>query len=191
MKSHAAFRIIVLLFALSTSLLSLDAQKKTRLGINLTSNYDENTYYTPEAGLVFERQFSKHSGIEAGLNYRTYQVQLYLIYNNESYYPFISEHYISMPLTYKLYTRIINLSLGLTYDYYIGFRQLDEDLTVTSYHMGYDYYMGAIGKISKEIMLGDDLILEPEIKVNLLFDEISYKNYIGFGLNLKFDLSKE
>jgi len=191
MKRHAAFRIIILLSALLVLQLSLYSQKKTRLGIDLTSNYDENTSFKPEAGLIFERQFSKHSGIEAGLNYRTNQVQLYMIYNNESYYPFISEHYISVPLTYKYYTRIINLSLGLSYDYYIGYRQLDDDLTVTSYHMGYDYYMGALAKVSRQICLGDDLVLEPEIKVNLLYDEISVKNYIGFGLSLKFDVSKE
>jgi hypothetical protein len=191
MKSNAVFRIIMLLSALSASQLSLNAQKKTCLGINLTSNYDEITTITPETGLVFERQFSKHSGIETGINYRTYQVQYYLLINNESYYPFISERYISVPLTYKFYTKIINLSLGLTYDYYIGFRQLDEGLKLTSYHVGYEYYMGAIGKISKKIVLGDDLILEPEIKVNLLLDENWYKDYIGFGLNLKFDLSKE
>jgi hypothetical protein len=55
---------------------------------------------------------------------------------------------------------------------------------------GDEYFLGLIGKISKSISLGDNFILEPEIKFNVLILHYE-KYYIGFGLISKFDLHKK
>jgi hypothetical protein len=179
--------LILLVFQFQTPSL---AQQKTRLGLNLTTNFDQYSNFKPEIGFVFERQITKHSGLETGINYRTYQQNFLFIIDNQSTYPTINEMFISIPISYKFYSKIVNVGLGITYDYYLGWKQLGGSTEMTSYLPGDDYFMGFIGKISRQISLGDNFILEPEIKFNLLI--IPYeRHYIGFGLVAKFDLHKE
>lgn len=163
---------------------------QTRLGLNITTNINQLYNIEPEIGFVFEKQATVHSGFETGINYRTYQRELYFLVNNQSYYPLIIEKYISIPVSYKFYSKIINAGLGATFDYYVDWKQTGGNGEMTSYMPGDEYFLGLIGKISKPIFLGDNFILEPEIKFNLLI--IPYpRHYMGIGLVSKFDLHKE
>jgi hypothetical protein len=166
------------------------SQQRTLIGVNLTSNYDTYTTIKPEIGLVFERQVTVHSGMEIGFNYRTYQREFLLLINNQTYYPLIAEKYFSIPISYKFYSKIVNVGFGLTLDYNLGWKQINSTLDLISYTPDYDYYAGMIAKISKQIHLGDDFLLEPEIKVNILVIPFE-RSYIGFGLVAKFDLHKD
>ena len=179
--------LFLLLFLLNSA---LSAQNRTLIGVNLTTNYDTYTFIKPEAGLIFERQITLHSGIEAGINYRTYQLQLYFLVNNQSYYPLINEKYISIPVSCKFYTKVINASLGISYDYYIGWSQRNSDADVVSYRQEYDYYLGPFAKISRQINLGNNLVLEPELKATILVVP-QLMEYYGFGLVGKFCLRKD
>jgi hypothetical protein len=190
MTKQSILRLLVLLLFVIQSQAIIFAQQKARLGINLTTNINQFYNIEPEIGIVFERKVSKHSGFETGINFRTYQNQFLIIINNQASYPLISEKYISIPLSYKFYSKIVNAGLGITYDYYRGWRQLGGSTEVTSYWPGDDYLLGIIGKIGKQISLGDKFILEPEIKFNLLVFP-SQKHYLGFGLVTKVDLQKE
>lgn len=190
MKTTAPKKIFVILLLMLQSSGLILAQQRTSLGFNLTTNFDYYTNIKPETGFVFERQVTKHSGMEMGINYRTYQRELFLLLNNEVYYPLISEKYISIPISYKFYSKIVNVGLGLTFDYNIGWKYSNTTIDIITYRPDYDYYAGLIVKISKEILLGDDLILEPELKTNALIIP-SERFYTGMGIVLKFDLTKD
>ena len=179
--------LLLLIFQFQTTIL---AQQETRLGLNLTTNIDQFSNIKPEIGILFERKITNHSGFETGINYRTYQQNFLFIIDNQSTYPTLNEMFISIPISYKFYSKIVNAGLGITYDYYLGWKQLGGSTELTSYLPGNDYFMGLIGKISRLISLGDNLILEPEIKFNLLIIP-SERHYFGFGLITKFDLHNE
>ncbi len=181
--------ILLFLLTLQASEIIL-SQQRTLIGVNLTSNFDSYTTIKPEIGLVFERQVTNHSGIEMGFNYRTYQREFVLIINNESFYPFIGEKYLSIPISYKFYSKIVNAGFGLTLDYNLGWKQISGTFDLTSYRPDYDYYAGLIAKLSKQIHLGNDFLLEPEIKANVLVIPFE-RSYIGFGIVAKFDLHKD
>jgi len=189
MTKQSILRLLILLLFVVQSQALIHAQQKTRLGINITTNIDQFSNIKPEVGILFEKQISNHSGFEVGVNYRTYQQEFLIIINNQAYYPSINEKYISIPFSYKFYSKIVNAGLGITYDYYLGWKQLGGSTEMTSYRPGDDYFMGLIGKISQQISLGDNFILEPEIKFNILVVP-SERHYFGFGLITKFDLQK-
>jgi hypothetical protein len=190
MTKQPIFRFLILILLVFQFQTSILAQQKTRLGLNLTTNIDQYSNIKPEIGFLFERQITNHSGFETGINYRTYMHEFLVIVDNLAFYPQINEKYISIPFSYKFYSKIINAGLGITYDYYLGWKQLGGSSDVTSYWPGDDYFLGLIGKISKQISFGENFILEPEIKLNLLILPYN-RNYIGCGLITKFDLVKE
>lgn len=188
MKIKSLKTLTLFLFLLFPSI--LPAQNKTIVGFNLTTNYDYYTTIKPEAGLIFEKQLTTHSGFETGINFRTYQWELYVLINNQSYYPLISEKYISIPLSYKYYTKIVNASLGITYDYYVGWSQKNSSIDVTNFTKTDNYYLGLLAKISKPIRLDQDLVIEPELKANILLIP-SLIEYYGLGITVRFNLNKD
>jgi hypothetical protein len=190
MKSHKILPVLIAILLLFQSTGYVLAQHSGRIGINITTNFSDYIYrILPEAGLVFEKQITKHSGIEASVNFRTYEWQILILYGvNSEMYPVVMEKYISVPVLYKFYSRIVNIGAGISYDYYLGWKQLTGEESLTSYWPGADYYIGLIGKISKKLTLSDNMILEPEVKFNILIDTDKY--YLGFGLVAKFNLSQ-
>lgn len=190
MTKQSILRFLILFLFVVQSQAIIFAQQKSQLGLNLTTNIDQSLNIKPEIGILFERQMSNHSGFEVGINYRTYQQQFSILIDNKASYPLISEKYITIPFSYKFYSKILNAGLGFTYDYYLGWEQLGGSIGMTSYLPGDDYFIGIIGKISKQISLGDKVYLEPEIKFNLIVVPHE-KQYFGFGFIIKFDLQKE
>jgi hypothetical protein len=185
MKKLAAFLFMTLI---ATS--ALLAQQRTLLGINLTSNFDTYSIIKPEIGVVFERQFTNNSGFELGLNYRTYQNELFFIYDNQAYYPEIVDKYFSIPVIYKFYTKFLKLGAGLTFDYNLGREQRNVSATHFIFETDYDYYVGSIVKLSREFHLDDTFVIEPEVKANFIFIPFE-RHFIGVGINAKFDLHKD
>ena len=185
MKRYLSIITFLLCFATVTL-----AQEETRLGFNLTTNFDTYKTIKPEFGLVFEKRATEHSGIELGLNYRTYYREMLLLINNTAYYPFVSERYITVPVTYKYYSKIINVSGGLSFDYFAGWRQTGGEIDLTSYRPGERYYAGLLAKVSREISVGSNFLLEPELKFNALLIPYS-RFYGGVGIVGKFRLGRE
>ncbi len=188
MAKHTLTRIILIILLVFQSHENIAAQQKSRIGINITTNILSYSYVKPEIGLVFERQFTAHSGIEANLNFRTFAREFYTgSGGGSSVYHLVNERYITIPVTYKYYTKIVNASLGVSYDYYLGWKEQYLSQGLVSYWPGADYYIGAIGKISRQFALGEKFVLEPEVKFNITL--VPYdKYYFGIGLVGKFDL---
>ncbi len=175
---------IVLLFE-SLSLISF-GQKATYTGITLTTEMTSEGDVVAGLGLNIERKITKHSGIESGLYYRTYKTSLYIStgtdYNNFA----ISERHISLPVLYKFYSRIINFSVGPTFDFYVGWKQKSGYVIVNTYSIDPSFAFGFITKFSKQINLSDHLFLEPELRLNPI---LTYNRaYIGLGIAAKYKL---
>jgi hypothetical protein len=165
------------------------AQQRTSIGLNLTTNIDQFSNIEPETGILFERQINSHSGFEAGINYRTYRQEFMVLINNQASYLYIREMFLSVPVSYKFYSKIVNLGVGISFDYFLDWKQLRGTPEMTSYWPGSDYFIGALGKISREIPLGDNFSIEPEVKFNLIIIP-SLRHYLGFGLVSRFNLHK-
>lgn len=185
------FLFFLFLFILFSS--SLTAQKTTLAGINFTTEtYGEQL--RPGIGLVIERKLTKRSGIESGIYYRTYHTDWSTTLTNGSnppviFYYTIAERFVSLPILYKFYSRIVNLSAGLSFDFYMGYRQKNKSgtpLVVTSYNIDPNMAIGVQVKMSKPIKLDDKLILEPELRLNPV---ITYeRSYAGIGITAKYRL---
>ncbi len=179
------FPVLILVFTYFSN--PVVAQNQSYLGINITSNLTGEMSIKPEIGLVLEKHITNHSGIEANLNFSTYQRSGYVYTSQYSEAFSVNEKYISIPVLYKFYSKIANFGLGITYDYFVGWKQLSGSPDITSYRSGVDYLIGLIGKISKQVVLGDNLILEPEVKCNVHIQPFD-RYYIGFGIIAKFKL---
>lgn len=176
--------IAVTLFSLNTS-----AQKENRVGIEVTG---ENTGGGFAAGLgaTFERKLSRHSGFETGVFYRTIRRDFYVVLQNNFYSYTMAERYLSIPFLYKFSSSIVNVSVGPTVDFFIGWKEKNrrDETHVDSYSATTSAFLGALLKISKEINLSDNLILEPELRLNPV---INNNNIYGGGIAVKYKLSNK
>lgn len=185
------YYFLILLFALVS--FNLMAQKTTLAGINFTTEtYGEQLRLG--IGLVIERKLTRRSGIESGIYYRTYHTDWSTTLTNGSnppviFYYTIAERFVSLPILYKFYSSIVNLSAGLSFDFYMGYRQKNKSgppLIVTSYNFEPNMAVGVQVKMSKTIRLDEKLILEPELRFNPV---ITYRRaYGGLGITAKYRL---
>ena len=172
------------------------AQKSTAIGINFTF---ESTYgpLRPGIGATAERQLTRHSGIESGIYYRNHVYNQYLTFEGppgSPAWPFtnatltISERLLSIPVLYKYYSRIVNASIGPTFDFYIGWRQKNSTplLTVNEYNVDPNFSLGAMIKISKNIPVASRISIEPELRYNVIFE--FEREHVGFGVAAKYKL---
>lgn len=167
------------------------AQPTNYVGLNFTveSTSDE---FRPGIGIVYDRQMTRHSGLQTGVFYRNYAQDGYVTYTDgwgTHYIPFtVSERHLSVPVLYKFYSRIVDIAAGPTFDFYMGWKQRGKtgDLEVDSYNIDPAFAMGLLAKISKRIRLSEGFTLEPEVRANPLFTNNRY--YVGFGIAGKYRL---
>lgn len=171
----------------------LTAQKTTLVGINFTAE-TSGSHFRPGFGVMIEHKFTKKSGIETGLYYRNYsRTNTYLFQNSAGtglvpYTIILVERFISFPLLYKFYSRLVNVSAGLSFDFYTGFRHKNksQQITVTDYSIDPNMAIGVQVKISKPIKLDNKFLLEPEFRFNHV---ITYgRTYGGLGITAKYRL---
>lgn len=105
-----------------------------------------------------------------------------------NYFMSVTERYLSLPLLLKFYSRFLNVSIGPSVDYFVGWRETSSysNVKTTSYKVRPLMNMGIMGKISKAIVLTDKIILEPEIRFNPMFKHDKY--YVGIGIGVKYKL---
>lgn len=100
----------------------------------------------------------------------------------------VIESYVSVPVLFKFYSGIVNISLGGCFDYFIGgYAKPEPYLKLISVKMDPNYFLGIVCKISKDIKISEKLILEPEIKING-FPAPADHSFIGLGIKLKYRL---
>lgn len=143
--------------------------------------------FAPNVGLSFEARFTRHSGIETGFYYRNVTSAAGYYYEGEgkfNSYPSGHRRYLSIPLLYKYYSRIVNVGLGITYDFMFD----HTTMTYASYGKEQDKNrVGIMLKVSKDITLYKGLFLEPEFHFNPFWaDGGCEKSWIGFQIGLKY-----
>jgi hypothetical protein len=149
---------------------SLSAQHKM-LGIKGTIGTTEgSTSYT--MGIDFEQKLSTRWGYTFGAFHKTN-----MIFNP------IKLYFIHMPATVRYYTRYVNVSAGLSGDFFTG-NSTPNGYTNVQADMDPAFQLGFLGSISKDIHLNKHLIIEPEIYINPSINGIL--NYYGVGLSLKY-----
>lgn len=179
---------IFLIIAVTLTSLAAGAQKENRAGIDLTGE-DTGGGFAAGLGLTFERKLSRHSGFETGLFYRTIRRDFYVIIQNNFYSYSIAERYLSLPILYKFYSPVVNVSIGPTVDFFIGWKEKNRrDETHVDTYTATSAFFGGMLKVSKEINLSDKLILEPELRLNPV---INNNNIYGGGIAVKYRLAKK
>jgi|GEM_PF-1235413 len=180
---------VISIFLFTT--ISLYSQKQQLVGLNINGLMTNESRFNIGFGVLYENQLSKHHGFELGLNYRSkimgeyYTVATLNIFNQLTE---IKEGYLNLPIMYKFYSKIVNLSTGISFDYFVGAKDITnfEDIELISYDINPKLYTGWIFKISKNINLTPKFILEPEIQFNPVFN-YNY-SYYGGAIRLKYKL---
>lgn len=141
--------------------------------------------FAPNAGLSFEARITRHSGIETGFYYRNVKFPSGTTMDGMATpYPATNQRYFSIPLLYKYYSRIVNVGVGITYDFMFD----HTTMYVNSYGKEQDKNrMGIMLKVSKDITLYRGLFLEPEFHFNPFWaDGSCEESWIGFQIGLKY-----
>lgn len=179
-------KYILIISALFISNFSF-SQKASFIKLNLTNEFIENKSFISGFRISTERQITEHSGIETGIWYRHYKVHGSIRSDDLFYNYTLKEDHFSLPVLYKYYSSIIDLSVGPTIDLY-GVWSIDKnssDLKVISEEeekksLG----IGFLAKASKSIHVSDKFYLEPEIHYNPML--LIKRTFLGFGLSVKY-----
>lgn len=153
-------------------------------------------HVAPDFGASFEAQFTRHSGLETGLYYRNIKFREGFVSNHHGEpvpVPQTNARYLSLPIMYKFYSRILNFSVGLSFDYLIA-----HTTHAYTHYVPDKLILGVATKVSKEFVLVDNLIIElsfnfnPYISMNDLkklkemTDTISGSAWLGGSIGLKY-----
>ena len=95
---------------------------------------------------------------------------------------------MSLPVLYKYYSDIVNVSSGVTVDYFVGGSDKTKpgNVELTSYSIDPKLYIGWAFKVGKTIKLSPTFILEPEFQINPIFNYSYF--YYGASVKLKYKL---
>ncbi|MEO5890122.1 MAG: hypothetical protein ABIQ31_07715 [Ferruginibacter sp.] len=180
---------VALIFIIFLPSICFSQVKSTYVGLNVISEFESSLANgTPGVGITIERQLTKHSGIESGIYYRTHIYNQTFITNSTVFSFSVSEKYISLPLLYKYYSRIVNLSAGATVDYFAGWSQKSgtDGLKVNSHSVDPNFAFGIMAKAGKSFPINKQLFIEPELRFNYIMPTL--RNYFGIGVSLKYKL---
>ena len=167
------------------------AQKAKYVGLSGTLETSTNAF-KPGVGLHYEQRFTRRSGIETGLFYRNYQQGMFITLsdgmNSVSSSVNVAERHLSIPALYKFHTKIVNISAGPTFEFFMGWRQTNRDpiIKLDGYSLDNEFNIGLLAKISKDIRISDRFILEPEARFNPIVT--AGRGYLGFGIAGKYRL---
>ena len=184
------FQVFFVSVIIFTSL-NLFAQKAKYLGLNATLETSSSNF-RPSAGIIYEQRFTKRSGIETGIYYRNYIQNLVVIFNTPTSSDVanirLSERHLSIPALYKFYTRLVNISAGPSFEFYLGWKEKSDNQTIKTvdYSNNSAFNIGLMAKISRSIKLNERFNLEPEVRFNPIIT--NDRAYIGLGLAAKYKL---
>ncbi len=160
-----------LFFLLSLGLcVKSHSQRQTLAGLSVNGEIYPEINFKPNIAGTLERQITRHSGGETGLYYHTKLSTGIITHTDASgshAYSFtISQRHMTVPVLYKYYSNIINFSAGPAFDFYLGWKQKDDEFPfqMKSYDVNPHIKVGFLAKASKFITLNKQLILEPEIR---------------------------
>jgi len=182
-------KIICIVLLLCT--VALFSQKQQFVGFNFSGHIDNKSYFNEGIGVFYENKLTKHHGFEAGLDYLQMTEEIYDNNNGSgsSWLNIVKKGYLSLPVSYKFYTKIIDFSTGLGLTYFFQEKVYGALGTLpdpSTYEYGPNLYVGCNLKVSKDIRLSKKIILEPGIQFKMIF-AYEYPLY-GATLKLKYQL---
>jgi len=117
------------------------------VGVGLQSEFKSYNKLSLAYGLSYENQLSKHHGFEVDLNYRSSMLYFNLNapasgINNLDVA--VRENFISLPVFYRFYSTIVNLSTGFTFDYFVSGNYLPnaQNQVFSDYYIDPKLYIG-------------------------------------------------
>jgi len=167
------------------------AQKAKYIGLSGTLETSSNAF-KPGLGLQYEQRFTRRSGIETGMFYRNYQQGMIVTMTDGTNSVIstvdVAERHLSIPALYKFHTKIVNISAGPTFEFFMGWRQTNREpvIKVDGYNLQNEFNIGVLAKISKDIRINERFILEPEMRLNPIVT--NERAYLGFGIAGKYKL---
>ncbi len=174
------------------------ANSQTKFGVMLTLE-DANDVLSirPGFGLVLDHRFTRKSGIETGLFYRTFRTSGAFMTSepapaDDYFFPFeVRESYLSIPILYKFHSRVVNISAGPTLDFFVGWRDKStfSGVEVSDFSVDPSFSFGGMLKISKPIQISDNLFLEPDLRINPILT--SGRIYGGLGIAFSYLTKKD
>ena len=167
------------------------SQSKTNIGLNFTGERTSASDFVVGFGGVLERQFSKQHGLETGLYYRGFDLHSQVYVDGSLFGAYtIKEQHVSIPVLYKFYSSILNLSAGPTFDLYTGWKQGKSTILgrIPRFSVDDKFQIGLLVKVSKIIPITKKLFVEPELRYNPIFYQ--RRVYYGIGVVAKYALTK-
>lgn len=166
-------------------------QAQTRVGVMLIAeDANDDISLRPSVGLVIDHQVTRKSGIEKGIFYRTFlgTILVFTELNglSNTFFVNVRESHITLPILYKFHSRILNLSVGPTFDFFMGWKQTGgfQEVEVNDYSISPSFGFGGMLKVSKSIWLSDRMSLEPDLRLNPVLSRSII--YGGFGIAIKY-----
>lgn len=187
--------VLMAVFALANITFSQD-KSFTALGLALIAEGQDAI--SPTYGLSLEHKATKHSGFETGVYYRDFKQRYSYFYPSVSggrQFHDSTLTYLSIPLLYKFYSKVVNFEVGVTADFYLAgerlvfFNQSDVRTEAKKVYVP-KARAGIMLKLGKSINLGERLVIEPELRVNTLLESIEVYGpntlFVGLGMGIKY-----
>jgi hypothetical protein len=144
--------------------MSLSAQKQEFIGVGINSEMKNGENMRTGVAFSYENQLTKHHGFEIELNQRFADRYITGPVGDGTFQTsHIIENYLSLPILYKFYSNIVNLSTGLNIDYFVGWNDVTK-FGVTepnSYNINPKLYIGWV-KLGKRFLCHPNLFLNPK-----------------------------
>lgn len=138
-------------------------------------------------GVSFAVRLTRHSGVEIGVNYRvdksTYGGWDRPLEPREWLSGYTVDRYISIPVVYKYYSRILNFVAGVNYDIMTG-----SSRGMARYDHSDRNVFGLVVGVSKDIRLCKGLSIEPYFNLNPTKLWTDNKLWVSGGFGLKYVL---
>ena len=117
--------LLLTLFACFSQFSLAQEVKSNLIGVFALADYEPDKGVKPTFGFLFEHQFSKRSGFEAGVFYVTDRTSFHYSVSLpeggiETRFVEVGESYLSFPILYRHYTKAVTVSVGPSAEAFVG-----------------------------------------------------------------------
>ena len=189
MKAFHSLMLVAFLLCTRAS-----AQNFKLAGFNAHLNLypDEVSMRNLSLGATYEQKIKGNSGFETGLYYRSERsggVVSYMVGGASRSTTFaVSRRYLAVPVLYKYYGRVFNLSAGPVLDFFVDWKQTQgrNEVPITNYRVSPRVQLGYLIKLSKFIPVSKQFLLEPEVRLGSV--RTIEQTAVGIGIAGKYRL---
>ncbi|MEA4935794.1 MAG: hypothetical protein VB102_04030 [Paludibacter sp.] len=178
--------VIALLLFIATDIV---AQKREFITVGFNAEIKNTENMKDNISFSYENQLTKHHGFEIGLSKRNSEHYFVGRLSDGTFNTFhVLENYLTMPCLYQFNSNILNISTGLSFDYFVGWKDITKfgETELTNYTTDPKFYVGWVIKLGKSIPLDTKFNLEPSVYFNPIFKYGD--SYYGVSMKLKYQL---